>query len=124
MFRYLRKKMRPLWMLASLGWAWSNRTDVARWARFGKRMASSTTRPAIADAVLEARVRAALTADPQLRHDASVKDVRVQDGVVTVETTEPIRGFTSPFGRLEHVKGVLDVRTADPVLTQVEPQVA
>lgn len=119
MFRYLRKKARPLWMLSLLGWAWSNRADVARWARFGKRMASRTTRPAVGDALLEARVRAALTADPQLRHDTSVKDLRVEDGVVTVQTTEPGRGFTSPFGRLERVKGVLDVRTADPVLTQV-----
>jgi hypothetical protein len=58
-----------------------------------------------------------------LRHDASLDDLTVEDGVVTVLlTTEPWPDLRSAMQRLKRVKGITDVatRSIGPIPVDVE----
>jgi hypothetical protein len=87
-----------------------NRNDVRRWASFAKRAVADRHERPFAEVLTEARVRAAVTADPVLRREQSLKDVSVHDGTVTLITNEgtwPHHG--EEFSRLKRVKGISDV---------------
>ncbi len=44
--RFLRRRIRPMWIAALVSAGWANRHDLTRWARFAKRAASERrTRP-------------------------------------------------------------------------------
>lgn len=112
-------------LLRRLGWlsiasaVWSNRRDVKRWVDFGRRAVQERDRRPMADLVTEAKVRAAVSRDPLLRRDASLEDLRVDDGVVTMLTNTA--GWPDPrdqIVKLKQVKGITDV-TSQPA--PVEP---
>jgi len=111
MLKRIRRSARPLYRSALVAFLWANRRDAARWAKFAQRAASSK-RPSTADLKLEARVRAALSADPLLRQDPSIRDVRVHDGVVVLETPPEWRNRALALSRVTQVKGVESVHTA------------
>jgi hypothetical protein len=115
MLKKIRRPFRPLYRSLAIAALWSNRRDVARWGRFAKRIASPATRPAKPDLMLEARVRAALSADPVLRQDPSIRDVRVRDGIVVLETPAGWHNRGLAVTRLAQVKGVESVHTASDV---------
>jgi osmotically-inducible protein OsmY len=112
MLRKLRKPFKPLYRSVALAALWANRRDVARWAQFAKRAVVKSTRPKAEDLRLEARVRASLSADPLLRADPSIRDVRVRDGVVVLETPADWHNKSLAITRLSQVKGVESVHTA------------
>ena len=108
------RRLRGLWR--HIGWLgvasalWRNRVDVRRWMRFARRSIDSTRRRDMPDVMTEARVRAAITADPVLRHDRMVEDVTVEYGNVTVVTRDAVRPETRDrLLGLRRVKGVTDV---------------
>ena len=112
LFSKIRRPFRPMYRSALLAVLWSNRRDVARWAKFAKRAATPATRPRTEDLKLEARVRAALSGDPALRNDPSIRDVRVRDGVVVLEAPPEWHNKTIAIARVREVKGVESVHTA------------
>jgi len=112
MLKKIRRPFRPLYRALILSALWSNRRDLARWAQFAKRAAVPATRPKPEDLKLEARVRASLSADPLLRADPSIRDVRVHDGVVVLETPADWHNKALAITRLSQVKGVESVHTA------------
>lgn len=112
MFSKIRRPFRPMYRSALLAMLWSNRRDVARWAKFAKRAATPATRPRAEDLKLEARVRAALSGDPALRNDPSIRDIRVHDGIVVLEAPAEWHNKTIALTRLRQVKGVESVHTA------------
>lgn len=72
--------------LALLAWAWRNRHDVAGWARLLRRAPASVGEPATRNALLvEAKVRAAITADATTR--AAGLDVEMVGSVPHVTAT-------------------------------------
>ena len=115
MIKQLRRRIRPMWRSAMLAFLWANRRDVARWARFVKRALTPATRPDSQDLKLEAKVRASLSADPLLRQDPSIRDVRVRDGVVVLESPAGWHNKALAVTRLSQVKGVESVHTAADV---------
>lgn len=118
MFKTLRKPFRPMYRSAALALLWTNRRDVARWAKFAKRAATPSTRPNTADLKLEAKVRAAMTSDQLLRNDPSIRDVRVHDGIVVLETPVDWHNKGLAITRLGQVQGVESVHTATDVNEQ------
>jgi len=112
MIKKLRKSIRPMWRSAVIAFMWANRRDAMRWARFARRAAARNTRPDAEDLKLEARVRASLSADPVLRQDPSIRDLRVHDGVVVLETPSNWHNRALAMTRLAQVKGVEAVHTA------------
>jgi len=120
MFRLIRQPFRPIVRASALAFLWVNRRDVARWARFAKRAASRSSRPSAPDLKLEARVRASVSADPVLRHDPSLRDLRVHDGVVTLETPPEWHNASLAVARLRQVEGVESVRTS----SETQPEFA
>ena len=61
---------------------------------------------------MEARVRASLTSDPILRADPSIRDVRVHDGIVVLETPADWHNKGLAIARIAQLKGVESVHTA------------
>jgi len=118
MFKTLRKPFRPLYRAAALAFLWANRRDLQRWAGFAGRAARPATRPNTPDLKLEARVRASLSADPLLRNDPSIRDIRVHDGIVVVESPAEWHNRGLAITRLRQVKGVESVHTATDVNEQ------
>ncbi len=118
MFKFIRRRVRPVWRTAALAFLWSNRRDVARWAKFAKRAVDGAARPSTADLKLEAKVRASLSTDPVLRADPSIRDVRVHDGIVVLETPADWKNKSLAVTRLTQVKGVESVHTAADVNEQ------
>jgi hypothetical protein len=112
MKKKVRKLAWPMWRSAALAFVWANRRDAVRWARFVRRAAMPATRPTAEDLKLEAKVRASLSADPLLRQDPSIRDVRVHDGVVVLETPFLWHNKALAVTRLTQVKGVESVQTA------------
>jgi hypothetical protein len=113
--RVIRRRVRPLWIAAAASAAWVNRKDVARWAEFLRRAVTQRQSRPLSELITEARVRAAVTADPVLRRDPALQDIAVRDGVVTLLTQSsawPDSG--NHVKRLKRVKGIADV-TAVPV---------
>lgn len=114
----VRTLFRPLYRSIALATLWANRRDVARWSKFAKRAAMPATRPATADLKLEARVRASLSSDPLLRTDPSIRDLRVHDGIVVLETPADWHNKNLAITRLTQLKGVESVHTATDVNEQ------
>jgi len=114
----LRKRARPLYRSALVAFMWANRRDALRWARFSKRAITPATRPSPADLKLEAKVRSSLSIDPLLRQDPSIRDVRVRNGVVVLETPPEWHNKSLAVTRLSQVKGVESVHTAADVNEQ------
>ena len=112
MFSKIRRPFRPMYRSALLAMLWTNRRDVARWAKFAKRAATPATRPRTEDLKLEARVRASLSSDPALRSDPSIRDVRVRGGVVVIEAPAEWHNKAIALARVREVKGVESVHTA------------
>lgn len=115
--------MRRLWWIGTASAIWSNRRDLKRWVNFVRRAASERERRPWSDLLAEAKVRAAISADPTLRRDDAIDDVRVDDGVVTLLTTTA--SWPDPrdqIVKLKQVKGVTDV-TAKPAPTDVRATV-
>lgn len=115
MFKKLRKPFRPFTRSVILVMLWTNRRDVVRWMNFAKRVATPATRPAPDDLKLEAKVRASLSSDPLLRADPSIRDVRVRDGVVMLETPAEWHNRALAISRLSQVTGVESVHTTHDV---------
>lgn len=112
MFKKLRRPLDPLYRTAILAFLWSNRRDVSRWTKFGRRVSTRSTRPRTEDLKLELRVRASLSADPILRTDPSIRDLRVRDGIVVLETPPAWNNRSLAVARIRQVKGVEAVHTA------------
>ena len=112
MFKLIRKPLRPFYRSAAVAVLWANRRDALRWAKFAKRAASGGTRPTAADLKLEARVRLSLSLDPVLRQDASLQDVRVRNGVVTLQSPDGWHNRGIAVKRLGQINGVESVQTA------------
>jgi hypothetical protein len=109
--RIVKRRIRPMWVAALASAAWVNRKDVLRWSDFIRRaVRQRQTRP-LADWITEAKVRAAVTSDPVLRRDPALKDLAVNDGVVTLLTSTaswPDEG--AHVRRLTKIKGIADVK--------------
>jgi hypothetical protein len=118
MFKKIRKSVRPVYRSAIAAFLWANRRDAIRWGRFAMRAVAPSTRPTPADLKLEARVRASLSVDPLLRQDPSIRDIRVRDGVVVVESPPEWHNKALAVTRLSQVKGVESVHTAADVNEQ------
>ena len=108
--RIVTRRIRPMWIAALASAAWVNRKDVARWTEFVRRaIVQRRTRP-VSEWITEAKVRAAVTADPVLRRDPALKDLAVNDGVVTLLTsTEAWPNSEAHVKRLTRIKGISDV---------------
>lgn len=108
--RVVTRRIRPMWIAALASAAWVNRKDVVRWSEFLRRAAlQRQTRP-LSEWITEAKVRVAVSSDPVLRRDPTLKDLTVRDGVVTLLTsTAAWPDSASHVQRLKRVKGVADV---------------
>jgi hypothetical protein len=111
----IRRSTRSWVRAALLSFMWSNRNDVVRWAKFLQRAASRKTRPTPADLKLEATVRANVSADRLLRTDPSLRDLRVHDGIVVLESPAEWHNRGIAITRIGQVKGVESVQTAADV---------
>jgi hypothetical protein len=112
--RFLTRRFRFLWWPALLGALWANRRDVARWWAFVKRVVTDRRPKDYSDLMTEARVRAAVSADPMLRRDPALDDLSYGGGVVTLRTRTP----TWPdrerlLSKLLRVRGINDVVLLD-----------
>jgi hypothetical protein len=123
MFGRSRGLMRNLgWMSIAAG-LWRNRRDVRRWVDFARRSLQNNGQRPLSDILTEAKVRAAVSSDPSLRHDASLDDLTVEYGVVTMLTSiEPWPDLRTQMMRLKRVKGITDVttRSVGPVRADIE----
>ena len=115
MSSFIRRAVGHLLRVAALALLWTNRRDAARWARFAKRAGAPSSRPDPQDLKLEARVRASISADPILRVDPSIRDLRVRDGAVVLETPRVWHNEVLAISRLRQLDGVESVRTARDV---------
>lgn len=111
--RSIKRRVRPMW-LATLGAAaWTNRQDLGRWATFASHaLRDRHTRP-LSEILTEAKVRAAVTMDPLLRRDPSLRDISVSDGIVTLLASHA--GWPDPrehFAKLSRIKGISHVETS------------
>jgi hypothetical protein len=118
MLKTIRKRIRPLYRSAIVAFVWANRRDALRWASFAKRVITPSTRPSSEDLKLEAKVRSSLSVDPLLRQDPSIRDIRVRDGVVVLESPPEWHNKALAVTRLSQVKGVESVHTAADVNEQ------
>lgn len=109
--RIVRRRIRPMWIAALASGAWVNRKDVVRWTEFLRRAFQQRKSRPLSEWLTEAKVRFALTLDPVLRRDPALKDIAVNDGVVTVLTST--NAWPDPdahLSRLSRVTGVAHVK--------------
>jgi hypothetical protein len=105
------RRVRWFWLAGLATSLWTNRRDVARWARFARRSSTRRDRGDLASWMTEARVRAAISLDPMLRRDPSLDDVVVEDGRVSIRTASATwPDVATHVNGLRKVKGVADVR--------------
>jgi hypothetical protein len=110
--KIVKRRMRPLWIAGLLSAGWANRADVRRWLAFSQRTWSEREKRSMSEVLTEARARAAITMDPVLRRDRSLKDIVVDDGVVTLLTTsQPWPDGSAHISRVKQVRGITDVIT-------------
>ena len=108
--RVVSRRIRPMWIAALVSGAWVNRKDVVRWSEFLRRAVQQRESRPLSEWITEAKVRFAVTSDPVLRRDPALKDVTVNDGVVTLMTnTAEWPDSGAHVRRLTRVKGVADV---------------
>jgi len=109
--RAVNKRIRLMWMATLASAMWVNRKDVIRWANFAKRAFRQGRSRPLADLLTEAKVRAAVTADPVLRRDPALTDLAVHNGVVTLLTsTASWPDEEAHLRRLLKIKGIGDVK--------------
>lgn len=109
--RFISRRIRPIWVAALASVAWANRDDLRRWLRFVRRAVNQRKTRTFSDLVTEIRVRAAVSASPLLRRDPALRDLTVDNGVVTLFTTtaEWPDSHTNQIHRLRCVKGISEV---------------
>jgi hypothetical protein len=109
--RVVTRRIRPMWIAALASAAWVNRKDVARWSEFVCRAIRQRQSRPLSEWITEAKVRAAVTSDPVLRRDPALKDLAVNDGVVTLLTsTAAWPDSAAHVRRLTRIKGIADVK--------------
>ncbi len=118
MSKLIRKPLKLIARPMVAAFLWSNRRDVARWAGFVHRTAMPATRSSRADIALEARVRWSLSSDQVLRGDPSLRDLRIHDGVVVLESPALWHNKALAINRISQVSGVESVHTATDVNEQ------
>ena len=96
-----------------LRWAWQNRFDLARWARFARRLPTEVRTRDLDDLVTEARARITLSADPRTRSARDLDLTGFDNGtlIVQVPGEQPVAQLARDL--LSQVKGVSDVRVVD-----------
>ncbi len=108
--RVVSRRIRPMWIAALASGAWVNRKDLLRWSEFLRRAVQQRDSRPLSEWITEAKVRAAVTSDPVLRRDPALKDLAVNDGVVTLLTsTAQWPDSDAHVRRLSRVRGVDDV---------------
>lgn len=107
---FIARRIRWIWLAGVAGAVWMNRRDAARWWRFAARSVADRRRFDLSAWMTEARVRAAVTADPVLRADPDFDDVEVHQGEVTVRTAGTANWDAGAhLDTLRKVKGVTQV---------------
>lgn len=121
LLRLARRRLGFLGTGAILFALWHDRHDALRWWSFVKRSLRRRESTPMSAVLTEAKVRAAITADPVLRRDRAIEDLSVEDGVVTLHTTAPSWPERDRhLVRLRSIRGVYDVICiADPVPSAV-----
>jgi hypothetical protein len=105
-----------MWIAALASAAWVNRKDIIRWSEFLRRAVQQRESRPLSEWITEAKVRVAVTSDPVLRRDRTLKDLAVSDGIVTLMTnTAPWPDSAEHVRRLKRVKGVADVTSLNLV---------
>lgn len=119
MLRLLRRL--PVATTAAIAWwAYRNRTELARWARFAGTL-PARLRDGTGDVGLEARVRAALTADPSTRGTRDVAVASVRAGVVVLHAPSSAAAAVHSAREVAaRVPGVVDVRVEDPAPSVID----
>ena len=113
--KVVERQARPIWVAALATSVWANRHDVRRWTGFAQRAFSERRTRPLSEVLVEARVRASVSADKTMRRDPSLKDIAVADGVITLTTTAVPWGASAPqVLRLNRVKGISEVKLASP----------
>jgi hypothetical protein len=109
--RRIAHRIRPIWVAAVASAAWANRDDLRRWVKFIRLTIDQRKTRTIPDLVAEVRVRAAVSANPLLRRDPTLKDLTVKSGVVTLLTTDAEwpEPHNNQIRRLKSVKGISEV---------------
>jgi hypothetical protein len=106
----------PLSRGALAVWAYRNRHELARWARFAQQAPGKLAGPATrSDLVTEARLQAALAGDPRTRNVRGLT-VGVQDGVAFIAATEPAAELAA-LAVAERTPGVRRVELASKAST-------
>jgi hypothetical protein len=119
--RSLKRRFRPMWIAAVASAAWANRVDVKRWLAFGRRAVDQRKSRPLSEVLTEAKVRAAVSANPLLRRDATLQDVVVDNGVVTLITNTASWPDSRQTRRLKKVKGIADVVARTSATSQTPP---
>lgn len=109
--RRIARKIRPLWIAAVASAAWANRDDLRRWMKFLRLAFDQRKTRTIPELATEFRVRAAISANPLLRRDSALKDLTVNNGVITLLTSDPEwpEPHNNQIHRLKRVKGISEV---------------
>lgn len=107
----IARKIRPLWVAAVASAAWANRDDLVRWVKFLRLAFDQRKTRTIPDLATEFRVRAAVSANPLLRRDSALRDLTVNNGVITLLTSDPEwpEPHNNQIHRLKRVKGISEV---------------
>ncbi|MEQ1701086.1 MAG: hypothetical protein ABMA25_13310 [Ilumatobacteraceae bacterium] len=107
---FIARRVRWVWFAGLTTAVWMNRRDAARWLRFGTRSVQQRDDFDMKSWLTEARLRAAVTADPVLRSDPDFDDIEVHEGEVTVRTAGTANWDTgNHLDALRRVKGVAHV---------------
>lgn len=109
--RRIARKIRPLWITAVASAAWANRDDLRRWMKFLRLAFDQRKTRTIPELATEFRVRAAVSANPLLRRDSALRDLTVNNGVITLLTSDPEwpEPHNNQIHRLKRVKGISEV---------------
>ncbi len=86
LLRTVGRSLLPTSRAAAALWAWRNRQPLVEWGRFGVTAAPRVLGGDRADVAAEAKLRAALTADPATRAAPGLR-LEVRNGVATLSGT-------------------------------------
>ena len=111
--RLTRHPVRWVSRLIALQWAWRNRHDLLRWARFAMRLPTEVRSRDLDSLVTEARARIALSADPRTRLAPHVDIVGFDHGSLIVRAPHEAPIALLAQEELSKVAGVTDVQVVD-----------